>query len=245
MRTNLFFVFIGVIFVCSCSTKSGNDSNSQPEPKDDGIRIVYKPYKNTKDLIEYEIPVVEGTSIKHGIQKRFYRNGSLYSTIPHVAGNREGIAYTYYMAAEGVTPMVWKEQPYKNNKLHGICKRYHEDGMLQAVYEYREGLPGVGLKEYSKSGKEIVQPTLIVSSKRVHNGYYITAKLSKQMGNTDYYIGNLTEGKYLPNGLKGLQTRNGAGEIVVSANTQKVTITAVYSTRYRNSGLVSKTIRLP
>ncbi|MCY1723008.1 hypothetical protein OU798_21855 [Prolixibacteraceae bacterium Z1-6] len=244
MKPNLIFAVVAVVLMISCATNPNKNPESQPEPEDNGIQIVYKPYKNTKDLIEYEIPVVRGTSIKHGVQKRFYRNGSLYSTIPYVAGNREGKAFTYYMSAEGVSPVVWKEQPYEKNKLHGICKRYHEDGTLQAEYEFQDGLPGVGLKEYLKSGKEIEQPTLILSKKRVHSGFYITAKLSKQMPNTDYYIGTLVEGKYLPEGLKALQTNNGLGEIVVDANIKTVTITAIYSTRYRNNGLVSKTIRL-
>lgn len=86
-----------------------------------------------------------GSGIKHGIQKRFYRNGSLYSTIPYRQGKRADTAFTYNLAADGGKSNVWKEQLYKNNHLDGICKRYHADGMLLAEYEYKNGLQRVGL----------------------------------------------------------------------------------------------------
>jgi hypothetical protein len=60
----------------------------------------------------------------------------------------------------------------------------------------------------------------------------------------DYFIGNLVEGKYLPKGLKGLQVKNGLGEVMVGTSEKSVTITAVFTTRYRNKCLLSKTIKL-
>jgi len=79
---------------------------------------------------------------------------------------------------------------------------------------------------------------------RTATGYYVTARLSNNKENVDYFIGNLIEGKYLPDGLKGLQVKNGLGEIVVDTSKKKVTITAAYISRYRNRCLVSKTISL-
>jgi hypothetical protein len=244
MKLKLIVLFFAVCFLSACSTKSDKNSTAETSSENNGIEIVYRPYKHTTDLIEYEIPVVKGTSIKHGIQKRYNRNGSLYSTIPYLRGMREDTAYTYYMAAEGVDPKVWKEQVYKNDKLNGICKRYHENGVLQAEYEYKNGLPAIGLKEYSTSGKELDQPTLTVTTNKVLSGIYVSAKLSKQMSNVDFYLGDLVEGKYLPEGLKGLQIKNGLGEVIVDEGTESVTISAIYSTRYRNRGIVSRIIRI-
>lgn len=244
MNWNLIFLLVFMIAVSSCTTSPKKSEAEDTKPKNDSTTIVLKPYKNTDDLIEYEIPILNGTSIKHGIQKRFYRNGSLYSEIPYVNGKRIGTAYTYYMAAEGVKPAVWKEQNYAKNVLDGICKRYHEDGTLQAEYEYKNGNPGTGMKEYKQSGKLIAQPTLIVSANRTASGYYISARLSDGRKKVDYFIGNLVEGKYLPKGLKGLQVKNGLGEVMVDASSKSVTITAVYYTRYRNKCLLSKTVKL-
>jgi len=244
MKLKLIVIFSAVLCTSSCSTKTKNNSTSETKTENDGIEIVYKPYKHTTDLIEYEIPIVKGTSIKHGIQKRYYRNGSLYSTIPYLKGIREDTAYTYYLGTEGVKSKIWKQQVYENDKLNGICKRYHDNGELQAVYEYKNGLPAIGLKEYSRTGKELEQPQLILNSNRVQSGIYISAKLTKPMSNVDFYLGELVEGKYFPENLKGLQIKNGVGEVIVDASIMSVTITAFYSTRYSNRGLVTKTIRL-
>ncbi len=244
MKINLFLLIFALAFLFSCTIRPKNVPVQIEKAVDDSIQVVYQPYKGTQDLIEYEIPILRGTKIKHGVQKRFYRNGSLYSSIPYEKGKRQGTAYTYYQSAEGFEPKVWKEQLYEDNMLNGICKRYHDDGTLQAEYEYKNGNPALGLKEYSKNGKEITQPTLILTATRAATGYYVTAQLSKKMSNTDYFIGNLTEGKYMPRGLKGLQIKNGVGQIIVDASKKKVTITAVYTTRYRNKCLISKTINL-
>lgn len=244
MKRNLFILLVFVLGISSCNTNQKQVNTDEEKAENDSVQIVYKLYENTKDLVEYEIPILKGTSIKHGIQKRYYRSGSLYSAIPYVNGKREGTAYTYYLAAEGVKPAVWKEQNYTNNLLNGICKRYHENGTLQAEYEYKNGNPGTGLKEFSQSGKPINQPTLIATAKRTANGYYISARLSNDLKNVDYFIGKLDEGKYLPKGLKGLQVKNGLGEIMVDTSEKSVTITATFATRYRNKCLLSKTIKL-
>ena len=239
-----FFTVILLFVLASCTTRPKTQDAETVNAEPDSIQIIQKLYKNTTDLIEYEIPVLRGTSMKHGIQKRFYRHGSLYSAIPYDHGMKVGTAYTYYPAAEGVKPVVWKEQSYKKNVLNGACKRYHKDGILQAEYEYKNGNPAIGLKEYSQSGKAIKQLTLILSANRTATGYYVTARLSNNTKKVDFFIGKSVEGKYLPDGLKGLQVKNGLGEIIVDASKKKVTITAVYMSRYRNRCLVSKTINL-
>lgn len=201
--------------------------------------------KGNSKQIKYEISVVKGTAIIQGIQKRYYLHGSLYSTIPYIAGKKQGVAYTYYPSSLDSQPQVWKEQAYEDDQLHGICKRYHRDGTLQAEYEYKNGLRAVGLKEYSESGKEIDNPKLLLTKHRVATGYLIEARLSDKYANVNYFIGELEEGRYLPKKMKVLQTRNDVGEIVVSQTSGTVTITAEYSTRYRNRGVVSARIQLP
>lgn len=233
-----------VLFISSCNTSPKQPTDETTKPENDSTEIAIKYYKGTTDLVEYEIPILKGTKIRRGIQKRYYRNGSLYSAIPYTNDKRTGTAYTYYPASPEFKPSVWKEQNYENNLLNGICKRYHNDGTLQSEYEYKNGDPAIGMKEYSKSGKLLKQPTLIVSANRTASGYYVSARLSNDLQEVDYFIGNLVEGKYLPKGLKGLQVKNGMGEVMVATSKKSITITAVFSTRYRNKCLVSKTIKL-
>ncbi len=239
MKTYRLLLLISIVF-CSCvnQTEAPNDSDSENE----GIDIITKLYENSKTAIEYEIPVAKGTTIKHGTQKRFYQSGSLYSEINYVAGNREGTAYTYYPVGKNEDPLVWKEQSYVNNKLEGICKRYHRNGKLQAEYEYKKGLPATGLKEYYQSGNPVNLPDLVLNKAKTLDNYYISAKLTDGTKDVDYYIGELIEGKYLPENLKGLQVVNGLGEILVPLDTKKVTITAVMFTDYDNRYIVSKSL---
>jgi len=243
MKINRILVLLALILCLGCNhSKNRPGKSSDVKNEKDSISIITKPYKNSRNVTEYEIPVLKGTNIQHGIQKRYYLHGSIYSEIPYVQGKREGIAKTYYPAAKDAKPAVWKEQPYENNELNGICRRYHRNGALQAEYEYKNGLPAVGLKEYTISGKPVKLPGLILSKNDAGVYYYVTARLSNNEKNVDYYIGDLVDGKYLPENLKGLQVKNGVGEILLPLNTKKVTITAEMYTEYRNKYLVSKTI---
>ncbi len=243
MKRLCFFLVI-ILFVSSgCKIKTRESISTPKEAIIDSIEIVEKPYKNST-RIEYEIPIIRGTTKKHGMQKRYYLSGSIYSKIPYDNNLKQGIAYTYYQSAPGNDPQVWKEQPYVNDQLHGTCKRYHRDGTLQAEYEYKNGLPALGLQEYSESGKPLKQPALILTKKKVNDGYYITARLSEDFEKADYFVGSLEEGRYLPKNLKGLQVRQGLGEIVINKDSGRVTISALYFTRYHNWGLVSNSIQL-
>ncbi|NQU52000.1 MAG: hypothetical protein HQ522_05630 [Bacteroidetes bacterium] len=244
MKLNLLVLIFGIVLFSGCNTATKNEASEKDKVSVDSIQIITKSFPNSPKVIEYEIPVLRGTIKKHGIQKRYYLLGSLYSRIPYVNGKREGTAFTYYPAAKGVKPVVWKEQPYINNVLHGICKRYHKNGMLQSEYEYKNGNPGIGMKEFSQSGKPKKQPYLILTKYKVATGYYITAQLSNNFEKVAFFMGKLDKGKYLPKGLKELQVKRGLGEIVVKSSTTSITITAVYATRYGNKCLISKTINL-
>ncbi len=243
MKGWIYCLFAAMLFLVACKSESKKETSGISSEEGSGVEIIKRPYRNSEQ-IEYEISVVKGTAIKHGMQKRYYLHGSLYSAIPYIAGKKQGVAYTYYQASLDSEPQIWKEQPYEEDELHGICKRYHRNGTLQAEYEYKNGVRAVGLKEYTKSGKEIEEPKLLLTKHRVATGYLIEARLSDDYDNVDYLMGELTEGKYLRKNMKALQTRNNIGEVVLSQSSGTVTITAVYSTRYQNRGVVSKSITL-
>jgi hypothetical protein len=244
MKFFSYFILFLIVAFSGCVNNKSEKLAKNNRSAIDSIEVIKKPFKDNSNIIEFEIPVFKGTNIRHGIQKRFYNHGNLYSRIPYNNGLREGIAYTYYPALKGAEPAVWKAQPYINDTLNGICRRYHKDETLQAEYEYKYGFPAIGLKEFNESGKPTNLPELIFSKNKVGEGYYISARLSNNSKNVNYFIGNLIDGKYLPDGLRGLQVREGVGEIIIPAGTKSITITAVYITRYQNKYIVSKTIAL-
>lgn len=234
-----------VVLISSCINPSTKNTQKQDNLENDSIVIVKTPFKNEPKKIEYEIPVLKGTELRHGVQKRFYSNGiSLYSEIPFTRNVRNGIAYTYYQTYGEGKPPVWKEQIYINGKLDGICKRYYEDGKLQAEYEYKSGLPAIGLKEYSKSGKEIQQPVLILSQKKVDGYIHITASMSNKTKNVKMYEGVLVDGKYVSNNITEINVKNGVGEILIPdySNKKSITVIASLTTRYYNTYYTSKTL---
>ena len=244
MKPHLIVIFLTIILFSNCSKPVKNTTSEKNTILIKNIQIIKQAFKGSTDLIEYEIPVKTGTKIRHGIQKRYNRLGSIYSSIPYVNNKREGIAFTYYSATTIHEPQVWKEQSYRNNELDGICRRYHRNGNLQAEYEYKNGNPAIGLKEFTESGKPIIFPAIILTKSQTADGYYLSVRLSNGQKNVDFFYGDLIEEKYLPVGLKGLQVINGLGEIVIYNKPKSATITAVYTTKYQNKCIVSKTITL-
>ena len=242
MRIKFIYYFFFILVFYACDRSTHKDQNI--ELTADSTVIIKKPFEDNPNIIEYEFSVLKGTSIKQGIQKRYYRQGSIYSEIPYENGKREGIAYTYYPGIVGVKSSVWKKQPYKNGKLDGICKRYYRNGALQSEYEYKNGIQALGLKEFNTSGKPVKFPDLVISYSKMNDYYFISAHLTSNVKDVNYYDGKLVENKYFPENLKGLQVRNEIGEELIPFEKKSVTITATYFTRYQNRVIISKTIQM-
>ena len=121
-----------------------------------------------------------------------------------------------------------------------------KNGKIQAEYDYKEGLPGIGFKEWDESGKEINLPELILSKEVINHQTYVTASMSNKTKNVAYYVGPLVDGKYISKNKLPLLLNEGRGELTIPhTSTQKsVTITAELTSKYRNSYYVSKTLKL-
>ena len=242
-------IFSALLFLLSGCINQGAkriEQAAKEKAEKDSIYIIKKPFANDPARIEYEIPVLKGTNLRHGVQKRYYSHGSIYSEIPYIRNERNGIANTYYKSYKGETPKVWKVQPYLNGKLEGICYRYYENGKLQAEYEYKKGLPAVGLKEYTEDGVLMKFPELSVQCHLTDRYYYVTAQLSKSISKLTFYTGDLIEDKFMPENLKKIQDRNGIAELLIPKDglINKVTVIAVYPTRLDNECILTKTIVL-
>ncbi len=240
-------VTLVAVFFNSCFLINSKQEVAETDVNaNDSLEVVNVPFKHNPKKIEYEIQVLKGTKVIHGVKKRFYEHGSMYSQIPYKKGKKHGTAYTYYQEYKGGKPNIWKEQPYTEGKLDGVCHRYHRNGKMQSEYEYKKGLPEIGLKEWKESGEEVKLPKLIVTKEIVNHQIHIKARMSNKAKNVKYYSGKLVEGKYVPKNQVPLLTKNGIGELTVPhTSTQKsVTVTAILNTRYRNTYYTAKTIYL-
>ena len=247
MKTFMLLI-LGVFLFTSCLNQGAKrlEQQMKEEAEKDSIFVIKKPFANDPNKIEYEIPVLKGTNLRHGVQKRYYAHGSVYSEIPYIRNERNGVAYTYYKAFKNEAPAVWKEQPYEKGKLNGICKRYYQSGKLQAEYEFKDGLPAIGLKEYTETGELIPMPGLKVKSNPTSKYFYVTAELTKPNSKIIYYLGDLSEGKYMPENMKKMQERDGIAEVLIprDGGPSVVTIVAVFNTRLTNQCILAKTIVL-
>ncbi len=244
-----FFILIAatILFLSSCFTDNASKKSGNAAVENDSIIYVKKPFADNPDKTEFIISVLkESNNVRHGIQKRFYRHGSLYSKTPFKNGVREGVTKTYYPVYKKEKPKLWKEQPYVNGKLNGICTRYHKNGQLQSEYEYKNGLPAIGLKEYSTTGKMLKQPELQLSAFTGKQYHEVTAKMSNNTKKVKFYLGELVEGRHLSPNAKELVVEKGEAKafISVTATQKSATITAVMVTRYGNRLITAKTVKL-
>lgn len=132
---------------------------------------------------------------KNGLAKGYYKNGKLKSEIEYAEDVQHGIAKMYYQNGN-----IYRETPYDMGKKDGVQKVYRENGKLLAEIPYKQDQLGVGTVEYTPEGKpkkqlpeiKVVQIDQTLKS----NQYIVRISLTEGYKNVDYYIGELTEGKY-------------------------------------------------
>lgn len=114
---------------------------------------------------------IKGTTIKHGVQRKynkegkkifeanyvngelhgkvlaFFDNGQTKEIVFYDMGKKEGLHQRFYI--NGV-PLL--EQYYANNKEHGIGKKHYPNGALKSEYEYENGIKQGIQKDYDKDG---------------------------------------------------------------------------------------------
>lgn len=132
---------------------------------------------------------------KHGLAKAYYKNEKLKSEIMYAEDVQHGIAKMYYENGK-----LYRETSYKMGKKDGLQKVYRENGKLLAEIPYKQDQLGVGTVEYTPEGKPKKQLPKIkvehIDQLLKNNHYIVRISLTEGYKNVDYYIGDLTEGKY-------------------------------------------------
>jgi MORN repeat variant len=255
-----------LIFICICIPFL-NISCDQKTQKKDNIAYEYYDSGKVKKMSQ-----VINDSIPHGIMKTYSPDGYLQSVYNFIEGKREGPAVTYYNNGtlkskmvykdnqrEGLMKMYYKtgelyrEIPYNLGKVNGIRKTYYRDGSIMAEAPYKNSFPGLGLKEYKENGSldEDNVKILVRSVDRLamENLYILKLSLSASRPGTQFFIGDLLDGKYLYQNLWPIEPDNGVAtyRITLPKGTFEMTsliISASYQTPKSNYALITRNYNL-
>jgi hypothetical protein len=229
MFKNLLFLSL-IATVMSCT--NGNDtttSNQKKGPKN-GLVHAY----NEDGSISASINYVEG--IRHGLASDFYTDGKLRAEIDYVNGVKEGLAKWYHKNGK-----AYRVTSYLADERHGTQKKYYEDGELMSEALYFENHPGLGLREFSKSGQErkAVPKFTFTNKKTMPDGTVVVqVKLANKVKEVSLYQGELTDSIYLHDNLREINKTANTGFAKIPAGKNEVTVLAKYKTRYKNYRVV-------
>jgi hypothetical protein len=187
--------------------------------------------------------------IRNGINKNYYDDGRLKSTIFYSNELKEDTARWYY--PEG---MIYRTTPYINDKINGRQEKFYRNGKIQASIPYKNSLQMPGLKEYYENGDMVDgMPEITYTSKDLYNinpgSFIIYLKLSNGSVNVKHYVGSLIDGAFDPEKCSEVTASSGLGFIQLKRDSVRgkgyVDVISVYSTRFRNSEILTKRIKLP
>ncbi len=219
------------------SCNNGNDStatNQKKGPKN-GLIHTY----NEDGSISASINYVEG--VRHGLASDFYTDGKLRAKIDYINGVKEGKAKWYHKNGKS-----YRVTSYSADERHGTQKKYYEDGELMSEALFFENHPGIGLREFSKSGQERkAVPKFTYSNKKTQadGSVIVEVKLANKVKEVSLYQGELTDSLYLHDQLKEINKTANTGFAIIPFGKNEVTVLAKYKTRYKNYRVVQGTAK--
>ena len=229
MIKNLFLLSI-IATVMSCT--NGNDSSTSNQNKGPKNGLVHT--FNEDGSVSASINYVEG--VRHGLATDFYTDGKLRAEIDYINGAKEGFAKWYHKNGE-----AYRITSYLADERFGTQKKYYEDGALMSEAVYFENHPGLGLREFSKSGTERkAAPKFTFSNKKTlaDGTVVVEVKLANKVKEVSLYQGNLVDSLYLHNHLIEINKTANTGFATIPAGKNEVTVLAKYKTRYKNYRVV-------
>lgn len=150
----------------------------------DGTVDTYDDFGNLKTRVNYE------NGYKHGISYLFYKNGQVQLAMPYRRGDREGISRKYYESGK-----IYAETPYRDDKLTGSRVLFYRNGNKKAEIPYFNSWPGIGLKEYLKSGEQKILNAKVKYS--ISNEELILYSPEGCDKSVAFYVTDLFDGQFL------------------------------------------------
>ena len=152
--------------------------------------------------------------------------------IDYVNGLKQGLAKWYHKNGK-----IFRSTAYVADQREGFQKKYYEEGALMSVAEFHENEPGIGLKEYNKSGQERKSKAAFVFGEKtpLDNGAVkIEVRLNNKVKEVNIFQGSLKDGKFMHQGLVEINKTANMGYAIIPKGVTEVSVVAKYKTRYKN-----------
>jgi hypothetical protein len=231
--------------------------NSRKDPNNGVLEEFYP-----NGLIKSETPIKNG--LRNGLVKNYSENGKLLSTAEYTDDLRNGWIINY--STENGKPMLkamlkndiqngpviqyykegmlFRESNYVNGRIDGKVITYWPDGKIKAENFYKMGKPAIGLKEYDKDGKLIVeQPKILISQidqLEIFNKVVLRIALSENVDELEFYLEEPFEKIYIPDHPYKLRVVDGVATIDYPAPSgstfrKKISIMAKFRSKNGNT----------
>lgn len=213
------------LLIISCDFATSEENKEAKGPKNGRVHT----YNDDGSL---SASILYKNDLRHGSALDYYTDGKLRADIEYVNGVKEGQAKWYHKNGT-----VYRSTQYVANQRQGFQKKYYEDGALMSVAEFYEDHPGIGLKEFTKSGQERKSKLAFVFGEKIQldNGAVkIEVRLSNKVKEVELFQGPLKKGKYTHDGLTEINKTANMGHVIIPKGTLEVSVVAKYKTRYKN-----------
>ena len=216
---------IFILSVISCNQTSSDVKKEDGGPKN-GIVHTYNEDGSLSASINYK------NNLRHGLALDYYKDGKLRAEIDYVSGLKQGLAKWYHKNGK-----TFRSTAYVADQREGFQKKYYEEGALMSVAEFHENEPGIGLKEYNKSGQERKSKAAFVFGEKtpLDNGAVkIEVRLNNKVKEVNIFQGSLKDGKFMHEGLVDINKTANMGYAIIPKGETEVSVVAKYKTRYKN-----------
>lgn len=193
----------------SCFPYKSSSSETKAEATPAGQYVKKTYYQN--GILHKEMVYENG--VQQGVSKEYYKSGKIFQEVVYKGNLREGIARRYFESG-----VLSQETPYHKDKIHGVQKRYRRSGDLMCEVPYHEGNQCIGLKEYTTDGKLKKRYPSIkitpVDNILLNGTYTLKLQMSDESKGVEYFVGKLSEDKYIGNeAMQVWEIMNGVGEV--------------------------------
>ena len=171
-------------------------------------------------------------NLRHGLALDYYKDGKLRAEIDYVNGLKQGLAKWYHKNGK-----IFRSTAYIADQREGFQKKYYEEGDLMSVAEFHENEPGIGLKEYNKSGQERKSKAAFVFGEKIpldDGAVKIEVRLNNKVKDVSIFQGSLKKGKFIHQGLVEINKTAKMGYAIIPKGETEVSVVAKYKTRYKN-----------